>query len=97
MKAQWNNKVIAESDDTITIEGNSYFPPDSIKKEFYSDSSTSTTCVWKGEASYYNIDVDGKTNNDAAFAYKSPKSSAIDTVKKDFSGYVAFWRGVDVS
>ena len=96
MKALWNNKVIADSKDTITIEGNAYFPPDSISKEYYHDSPTETTCIWKGKASYFNIKVDGKENPDAAFTYKDPKKTAKTIVKKDFSNYVAFWRGVEI-
>lgn len=99
MKAVWNNKTIAEvpKERLIYIEGNWYFPPDSVHKEYFSDSSTHTTCPWKGEASYYNVIVDGQENSDAAWYYDSPMQSGIDTVKKDFTDYVAFWRGIEVT
>jgi uncharacterized protein (DUF427 family) len=98
MKAVWNNKVIAEASkkDVIYIEGNWYFPPNSIKKEYFLPSETHTTCFWKGEASYYNIDVDGNVNQDGGWYYPSPKDGSIERVKKDFTNYVAFWRGVEV-
>ncbi|WP_211280398.1 DUF427 domain-containing protein [Nonlabens tegetincola] len=91
MKAIWNNTVIAESDKTLVIENNHYFPPNSIKKEFFKESNTQTNCPWKGVASYYSIDVDGKQNNDAAWYYPETKHAA-----KDIEGYVAFWKGVEV-
>ena len=91
MKAVWNEKVIAESDDTKVVEGNHYFPPDSIKKECFKESSTHSTCPWKGEASYYSIEIDGKTNEDAAWYYPAPKDAAAEI--KD---HVAFWKGVEV-
>ena len=99
MKATWNNQTIAEADnsDIIHIEGNAYFPPDSINQEYFKDSDHHTTCHWKGEASYYHIEVDGKTNEDAAWYYPEPMDSGVETVKKDFTNYVAFWRGVEVS
>lgn len=99
MKATWNNKVIAEAnkEDLIYIEGNWYFPPDSIAKEFYKPSDVHTTCVWKGEASYYDVDVDGEVNDGAAWYYPEPKDGSIERVKKDFTNYVAFWRGVVVA
>ncbi len=90
-KATWNNIVIAESENTINIEGNFYFPPDSIKKEFFQSSELHSTCAWKGEASYYNVVVDGKENKDAAWYY--PETSEL---AKSIKGYVAFWRGVIV-
>lgn len=98
MKALWNNTVIAEAnnDDLIRIEGNWYFPPDAIKKEFFKESDHHTTCFWKGEASYYDIDVDGNINEGGAWYYPEPKEGSIERVKKDFSNYVAFWRGVEV-
>jgi uncharacterized protein (DUF427 family) len=96
MRAIWNNQIIAESDQTIYIEGNQYFPPESVKKEFLTDSGTHTTCPWKGEASYFSIVVDGQENTDAAWYYPTPKPRAIEIVKQDFSNYVAFWRGVTV-
>lgn len=99
MKALWNDKVIAEAnkDELIYIEGNWYFPKPTIKTEYFTPSETHTTCPWKGEASYFNVVVDGQTNSDAAWYYPEPKSSAIEQVKKDFTDYVAFWRGVTVS
>lgn len=98
MQAIWNDTVIAEAeqDDLIRIEGNWYFPPAAIKQEYFKPSETHTTCFWKGEASYYNVDVDGQVNQDAAWYYPEPKDGSIDTVKKDFTNYVAFWRGVEV-
>lgn len=91
MKAIWNNQVIAESDNTVVIEGNHYFPPDSIKKEYFKSSDTHTTCPWKGQASYYTLEVDGQENRDAAWYYQNP--SDLATGIKD---HVAFWRGVEV-
>jgi len=99
MKAIWNNKVIAEADkdDLIYIEGNWYFPPDAIKKEYFNPTDKHTTCFWKGLASYYKVDVDGVTNEDGAWYYPDPTPSAIDKVKEDFTNYVAFWHGVQVT
>lgn len=97
MKALWNGQVIAESDKTIMIEGNHYFPPESVKKEFLTDSNTPYTCPWKGECHYFNVVVDGKENKDAAFTYKTPKPSAIQLVGQNFANWVAFWRGVEVT
>lgn len=90
-KAIWNGTVIAESDRTEVVEGNQYFPADSIHSEYFQDSTTHTTCPWKGLASYYNVVVDGQTNKDAAWYYPTPKDAA-----KNIAGYVAFWRGVKV-
>lgn len=92
MKAIWNGQVIAESDKTVVIEGNHYFPKDSVKKEFLQESDTHTTCFWKGEASYYTLDVDGKSNSDAAWYYPAPMEAAH--IIKD---HVAFWRGVEIA
>ena len=92
MKAVWNNQVIAESDNTIVIERNHYFPADSIKKEFFKPSDTHTACPWKGEAAYYSLEVNGQSNRDAAWYYPNPKEAAAEI--KD---YVAFWKGVQVS
>jgi uncharacterized protein (DUF427 family) len=92
MKAVWNGAIIAESDDTIVVEGNHYFPADSVKKEYLSSSSTNTTCPWKGVASYHNVVVDGNINKDAAWYYPDPKPAA-----KEIAGRIAFWRGVEVS
>ncbi len=95
-KAVWNGHVLAESDQTIRIEGNQYFPPDSINRELFAPSDTHTICPWKGEASYYNVVVDGETNDDAAWYYPVPKDGATKRVGQDFANYVAFWRGVEV-
>jgi uncharacterized protein (DUF427 family) len=99
MQAIWNNQVIAEAnkEDLIFIESNWYFPPDKIKQKYFITNNEHTTCFWKGEASYYDIVVDGQTNQSAAWYYPNPKEGSIDRVKKDFSNYVAFWRGVVVS
>ncbi|HBE20316.1 MAG TPA: hypothetical protein DEG17_05305 [Cyanobacteria bacterium UBA11149] len=90
-RAIWNGAIIAESDRCVVVEGNQYFPPDSINKQYFKESSTHTTCSWKGVASYYTIEVDGKENQDAAWYYPSTKEKA-----KEIEGYVAFWRGVKV-
>jgi uncharacterized protein (DUF427 family) len=92
MKAIWNNKIIAESNDTIVIENNHYFPPNAVKKEYLKDSGTHTICPWKGTASYYSLKVDGKENTDAAWYYPEAKYAA-----KEIENYVAFWRGVQIS
>ena len=99
MKAVWNDTVIAEADkdDLIYIEGNWYFPPSALKKELTSPSTTHTICPWKGEASYLNVETGGQTNQDAIWFYPDPKPSATEQVKKDFTNYVAFWRGVHVT
>ncbi|WP_203295538.1 DUF427 domain-containing protein [Luteirhabdus pelagi] len=91
MKAIWNHTVLAESDDTIVVEGNHYFPPDSINEDYFKDSDSHTTCPWKGEASYYNLFVNGQQNPDAAWYYPDPKSKA-----ENIKNYVAFWKGVSV-
>jgi uncharacterized protein (DUF427 family) len=91
MKAIWNGATIAESDDTVVIEGNHYFPRDSIRQEYFQDSDTHTTCPWKGEASYFNVVVNGETNKDAAWYYPDPKPAA-----QEIEDRVAFWRGVKV-
>ncbi len=96
VKATWNGKVVAESNETIEIEGNQYFPPNSIKKEFFKKSNEHSTCPWKGLANYYDIQVDDNTNSGAAWYYPKPNASAIERVGKDFSNYVAFWKGVKV-
>jgi len=91
VKAIWNGKEIAASEECIVVEGNQYFPPESVKKEYFKDSSNSTICPWKGTASYYNLEVDGESNPDAAWYYPDPSKAAIEI--KD---YVAFWRGVEI-
>ena len=90
-KAIWNGTVIAQSDRTEVVEGNHYFPPSAIDKQYFKESSTHTTCPWKGVASYYNVEVDGQVNKDAAWYYPTAKDKA-----KNIEGYVAFWRGVKV-
>jgi uncharacterized protein (DUF427 family) len=98
MQAIWNNKVIAEADkdDLIYIEGNWYFPPSAVNKKYLEPSDTHTTCFWKGEASYYNVDANGKVNEDGAWYYPKPMPGAIDQVGQEFSNYIAFWRGIEV-
>jgi uncharacterized protein (DUF427 family) len=91
MKAIWNSALLGESDATIVIEGNHYFPPETINEEYFQHSSTHTTCPWKGEASYYDIIVDGQVNKDAAWYYPDPKAAAAEIKNR-----VAFWRGVNV-
>jgi uncharacterized protein (DUF427 family) len=91
MKAIWKGTVLAESDETVIVEGNHYFPPDSINKEFFKPSSMHTVCPWKGTASYYDIAVNGDVNNGGAWYYPSTSSMA-----KRIEGYIAFWRGVRV-
>lgn len=91
MRAVWNGATLAESDKTIVVEGNHYFPPDAVDRRLFQPSETRTICSWKGEASYYTVSVDGKINPDAAWFYPSPKEAAARI--KD---YVAFWRGVKV-
>ena len=90
-KAIWNGAILAESDRTEVVEGNQYFPPDSINREYLQESSTHTTCPWKGTANYYNVVVNGEENKDAAWCYPETKEKA-----KQIEGYVAFWRGVKV-
>lgn len=98
MKAIWNNQVIAtaKKEDLIYIEGDWYFPPSAIDKQFFQDSTETTTCFWKGKASYYDVVVAGNTNSAAAWYYAEPMPGAIEKVKKDFTNYIAFWRGVVV-
>ena len=91
MKAIWKDVVLAESDDTIVVEDNHYFPPDSINREYLKEGATHTTCPWKGEASYYNLVVNDEVNKDAAWYYPEPKEAA-----KQIKDYVAFWKGVAV-
>ncbi|MCH8226828.1 MAG: DUF427 domain-containing protein [Proteobacteria bacterium] len=91
MKAIWNQQLIAESDDTVVVEGNHYFPADSVQREFLQDSTTTTICPWKGTANYYTLMVDGQSNPDAAWYYADPKPAA-DQVR----GRIAFWKGVQI-
>ncbi len=90
-KAIWNGVVLAESDKTEVVEGNQYFPADSVKREYFKETDTHTTCPWKGLASYYTIEVNGKENKDAAWYYPAPKDAA-----KQIKDHVAFWKGVEV-
>jgi uncharacterized protein (DUF427 family) len=90
-RATWNGAVLAESDRTVEVEGNQYFPIEAVRREFLRDSSTHTTCPWKGVASYYDVVVDGQVNQDAAWYYPTPKEAA-----RQIAGHVAFWRGVRV-
>jgi len=89
MKAIWNNTVLADSNNTIVVEGNHYFPSESVKQEYLKKSAMQTTCPWKGLASYYTVLVDGKENKDAAWYYPEPGAAV-----KEIKNYVAFWRGV---
>jgi uncharacterized protein (DUF427 family) len=91
MRAQWNGEIIAESDSTIVLEGNHYFPPDSLRSGYLEDSPTRTVCPWKGTAHYYHIDVAGEVNQDAAWYYPDPKEAAAK-----IKNHVAFWRGIEV-
>jgi uncharacterized protein (DUF427 family) len=92
MKATWENAVVAQSNETIVVEGNHYFPPDSINPEYFAPSDTHTTCPWKGVASYYHVKVGEKVNSDAAWFYPQPKDAA-----KSIKNYIAFWRGVKIA
>ncbi len=92
MKAIWNGQIIAESNNTVVVEGNHYFPSDAIKQEFLQESNTHTTCPWKGVASYHSLVVDGQTNKDAVWHYPQTKDAA-----KQIEGWFAFWRGVQVT
>lgn len=98
MRALWNGRVIAEADkdQLIYIEGNWYFPPDTVKTEYLEKSPTHYTCPWKGACQYFNVRQGGTISPDNAWSYPKPKTSAIETVKKDFSNYVAFLREVNV-
>jgi len=91
MRAVWNGEVIADSDETVVVEGNHYFPMASVKRDLLRSSDKHTTCPWKGEASYYTIEVEGETNVDGAWYYPEPKDAAAE-----IRGHVAFWRGVRV-
>ena len=91
MKATWQGATLAESNETVMVEGNHYFPTDSIRREYFSESDTHTTCPWKGEASYYDISVNGEVNKDAAWYYPDPKQAAANIKNR-----VAFWKGVVV-
>jgi uncharacterized protein (DUF427 family) len=92
MKATWKGVVLAESDDTVVVEGNQYFPPESVNREYFRESETRTVCPWKGTASYYDVVVNGEVNRDAAWYYPQPKDAA-----RQIKDHVAFWRGVKVA
>jgi uncharacterized protein (DUF427 family) len=92
IRATWNGVVLAQSDRTIRVEGNHYFPLDDVRSEYLRDSPTHTRCPWKGIASYYNVVVDGKTNRDAAWYYPDPSPAAAE-----IAGHIAFWHGVRVA
>lgn len=91
MQAIWNGQIIAESDSVQTVEGNAYFPPDTIRTEFFQKSDATTVCGWKGTANYYDVVVDGETNQQAAWYYADPKPEAAN-----IRDHVAFWKGVEV-
>ena len=90
--AKWKGEVIADSDETVVVEGNHYFPIDSVRRELLSESEHHTVCRWKGTASYYHVVVNGETNENAAWYYDDPKDAA-----KEITGHVAFWNGVEVT
>ncbi len=91
MRAKWHGKVIAESNKTISVEGNHYFPMESVRQEYLRASDTHTTCPWKGEASYYDVLVGDEVNKDAAWYYPQPKEAA-----QQITGHIAFWKGVSI-
>ncbi|MVT08930.1 DUF427 domain-containing protein [Chitinophaga tropicalis] len=91
MKAIWHNAVIAESDKTVVVESNHYFPPSAVHVDLLKNSGTHTFCPWKGEASYYDVIVNGQVNRDAAWYYPDPKTEA-----SQIKGYIAFWKGVKI-
>ena len=91
MKATWNGETIAESNDTVVVEGNHYFPASSLRREFVADSPTRSTCPWKGTASYYSLAVNGEKNRDAVWFYPSPKQGAEQVANR-----IAFWKGVKI-
>ena len=104
-QATWNGQVVAEADEseTLIIETNVYFPPSAKKEEFFKDSDGTSECPWKGHANYYNLEVNGETNENAAWYYAEPKAGSPEIVagenggRGDFSNFVAFWRGVEVN
>ena len=92
MQARWNNQVIAQSDATVVVEGNHYFPREDVDSQYLRESDHTSVCGWKGTARYYSIEVNGEVNTDAAWYYPEPKAAA-----SEITGYVAFWKGVEVS
>ena len=92
MKAIWNNEVLADSGETVIVEGNHYFPLASLNMQFFKKSEKQTVCPWKGTANYYDVEVNGQSNKDSAWYYPDPKSAA-----NNIAGYVAFWKGIQVS
>ncbi len=91
MKAIWNDTVLADSDFTVVVEGNHYFPPKSVKKEFFKNSDKTTSCPWKGKANYYDVEVEGQTNSAAAWYFPEPRPAA-----ENIRNHVAFWKGIEV-
>ena len=91
VKAQWHGAVIADSDDTVVVEGNHYFPRDAVRADLLDDSATTTVCPWKGTAHYHSLRVDGEVNRDAAWYYPEPKPAAVEIRDR-----IAFWKGVEV-
>jgi uncharacterized protein (DUF427 family) len=91
MKAIWNNTILAESNETVVVEGNHYFPENSVKMNYFRPSDTHSICPWKGTASYYSVEADGKVNKDAAWYYPDPKEAASMV-----AGKIAFWKGVEI-
>ncbi len=91
MQATWNGAVVAESDDTVVVDGNHYFPAESLKMEYFQPTDHTTVCGWKGTANYYSLKVDGQVNENAAWCYRTPKSEA-----ENIANRVAFWKGVQV-
>ena len=91
MTATWNGITLAESDDTVVVEGNHYFPAAALRREHFAESDHRTRCPWKGEAQYYHVTADGRTNENAAWYYPEPKAAA-----QEIAGRVAFWKGVEV-
>ena len=92
MRATWNGATLAESDKTVVVDGSHYFPADALHRQYFRESSTHTTCGWKGEASYYDVEVGGQVNKDAAWFYPEPKQAAAN-----IKGHIAFWKGVSVA
>jgi len=98
MKAIWNGVIVAEApkEELIRIEGNWYFPPNSLKRDYFKESDHRTICHWKGEAYYNDVIVDGRVNDFGAWYYPQPKEGSVERVGKDFTDYVAFWNGIEI-